>query len=234
MEIHDQVKLSDAVGMQGASNERRGGLPTREVARHVSERGDASGTDVERTEDGGSIVRRTVQPAGPSPRDAGGNRKREEELRAVELLLPAFNRLHGTAYDTLASGADERGEDVVVSSQRATERPVVFQLIFADTEGALRASISTGKAYAASGTEEQLISRFAKALHKKSLHPNREAILVLDGAGVTTAPGTVERLVRDCHVDLAKAPFREVWWVDHAPGGVVRRLWPAEAAGTEQ
>ena len=39
---------------------------------------------------------------------------------------------------------------------------------------------------------------------------------------------------RDYRADLAKAPFREVWWIDHAPGGVVRRLWPAEAAGVEQ
>lgn len=234
MEIHDQAELRDAVGMQGTSSERRGGLPVREVARHVSESGDASGTDVERAEDGGSVVRRTLQAAGPRPRDPGGNRKRDEELQAVNLLLPVFNQLHGTAYDALTSGVDERGEDVVASSRRETERPVVFQLIFADTEGALRKSISTGTEYAAGGTEEQLVDRFAAALHKKSRRPDREAILVLDGAGVTTTPGTVERLARECRADLANAPFREVWWVDHAPGGVVRRLWPAEAAGAEQ
>ena len=55
-------------------------------------------------------------------------------------------------------------------------------------------------------------------------------IVELDG-GVTFAVRVIPRGSRDAIEGaygeaLKVAPFREVWWVDHAPGGVIRRLSP--------
>ena len=225
-EVTDELQLKDAVGMQGQSAESRDGLPIREFARHVAEDGGGSGIDIEREEAGPSNVKRTMHPAAPAPRDPQGERKRAEEREAVRLLLPAYNKLHGTAYETVASGKDEHGDDVIAESPKEGEPAIRFQVTVAESDGALRASISRGKAFSTEETEEVLLSRAAGALRNKTLAPDREAVLVLDGAGIVTPPGTVERFVREHRGALEVAPFREVWWVDHAPGGVIRRLWP--------
>ncbi len=224
IEVSDTTGCQEALGLHGASSETRDGLPVREMARHVSEEGHSSGTDVDRGQGGQSRVQRTMQPSAPAPRDPAGERKRADERAAVRALLPAYNRLHGTAYDTVTSGDDGRGDDVVASSPADRDPPRRFQVTFADTEGRLRASISRGQAYAGAGSEDDLLARFAEALRAKARAPDREAVLVLDGGGIVTPPGTVERFVQEYRRDLEAAPFGEVWWVDHAPGGTVRRL----------
>jgi hypothetical protein len=171
-------------------------------------------------------VRRTLKPAAPAPRDPKGEQKRAEEQEAVRLLLATFNKLNGTAYERITSGTDERGDDVIAESRREGEPAVRFQVTFADSDGALRASIARGRTFSAEGTEEELLARAAEARRKKALAPDRDAVLVIDGAGIVTPPGTIERFARERRGALESAPFREVWWVDHAPGGVVRRLWP--------
>lgn len=225
-QVTDTLQLKDAIGMYGQSATSHAGLPVREVARHVAEDGGGSAIDIEREEAGPSTVKRSMHPAAPAPRDPQGERKRAEEQEAVRLLLPGYNKLHGTGYETVASGKDDRGDDVIAESPKEGETSLRFQVTFADSDGALRASIARGNAFSAEATEEVLLARSAAALRKKSLAPDREAILVLDGAGIITPPGTVERFVREHRGSLEVAPFREVWWVEHAPGGVIRRLWP--------
>jgi hypothetical protein len=223
---HDEFRVTQAAGLQGASSEVQDGIPVREVARYVAEDGRGSGVDIERDASDNSRAQRTMHPVGPAPRDPQGRRKQADEQEAVRVLLPTFNRLHGTAYETIGRGVDAHGDDVIAQSPRKGEPPVRFQVTFADTDHELRKSISLGKPFAAEGTEEQLLARAAAAFREKVLAPDRSAVLVLDGGGVVTAPGTVERFARENRDGLATAPFREVWWVDHAPGGVVRRLAP--------
>jgi hypothetical protein len=226
LSVHERMQLEDALGMQGQSAETRDGFPVREFARHVAKDGGSSGIDIEREENGSGQVRQTLHPAAPAPRDPQGERKRAEERQAVTLLLGGFNRFHGTFYDRVRSGDDDRGDDVIAESSKEEEPDVRFQVTFADTDGKLRASIARGKAFSAEGTEEQLLVRAAAALQNKADASDPEAVLILDGGGVVTTPGTVERFAREHRQALESAPFREVWWVDHAPGGVIRRLWP--------
>lgn len=230
VEATDSIDLRDAFGMHGASDQIRDGLPTREFAHTVGLYDEASAMEVKRDAAGRSEIQRTMTPTGPSPRDAQGERKRAEELRAVRAVLAEYNRHHGTAYDSIASGEDARGVDVVASSRRPEDPAIDFQLTFVDTEGGLRASIARGEPYSVDGSEEELLDRFARALRKKSLAADPDAILILDGAGVVTTAGTIDRFVRDHRQDLKQAPFREVWYVDHTPGGVVRRLSTANPA----
>ncbi len=224
-EINQQIEFRDEVGAYGTSEGTFGGLPARESTRHVSKLGHVSGTDVERAEDGQSTVLRMLRPSGPTPRDPAGVQKRREEIETVEKMLPAYNRLHGTHHLEVVSGEDPRGVDVVAKSQHG-EPPIHFQLTFIDTEGRLWASVSKGRPYDAESSEEALLARFAKALKDKATEPDSDRILVLDGRGVVTPQGTIGRFVRVYRSDLAAAPFREVWYVDHAPGGVVNRIWP--------
>lgn len=219
-----------ALGLHATSGDAVEGLPRREATRHVDDRGSESGTDVTRTE-GGADVRRSASPAGPTRRDPQGERKREEELTAVRSVLSRFNRLHGTSYESVRSGPDAEGVDVIADSRVANEPPINFQLTFADTDGKLRASLSKGQPYATDLPEEELIARFEAAVAKKSSNANPQWVLVLDGYGVVTPPGTVERFARDSSA-LPQSGFREVWWADASPGGVVRRLWPTETAAT--
>jgi len=225
-EISDTLQCREAVGAHGASLDTRGGLPARELAREVNERGDSSGSDVERGDMGQAKITRILRPAAPMPRDPGGEQKRLEERNVVQVLLPTYNELHGTKYESVESGVDEQGTDVIASSQCLGEAHLDFQITYVDTEGRLRASIARGQAYDAELSEEDLLTRFIDALRKKCLAPDTNAILVLDGGGIVTPHGTVERFVRQYQRELELAPFREVWWVDHAPGGVIRRLWP--------
>ncbi len=227
LEVSTQIKFREALGSYGVSKGTCGELPARESTRHVSELGQASGTDVERAEDGRSTVRRLMHPSGPTPRDPSGAQKRREEIEAVEKILPVYNRLHGTEYREVVSGEDGRGVDVV-AKYVGGERSIDFQVTFIDCEGRLRASISQGRPYDDELPEEALLARFAQALKKKAMAPDRDGVLVLDGRGVTTPRGTIERFVRDYRSDLGAAPFREVWYVDHAPGGIVKRIWPPE------
>jgi len=229
--VADEYHLTEAIGTHGHSAETRGGLPVRELARHVAKDGGTSGIDIEREDGGPSKVRRALHPAAPAPRDPQGERKRAEEQEAVRLLLTVFNKFHDTAYETVTSGKDERGDDVIAESPKEGEPAVRFQVTFSDSDGAMRASIARGKAFSAEGTEEDILTRAVGALRKKALAPDREAVLVLDGTGIVTTPGTVERFVREHRGALEAAPFREVWWVDPAPGGVVCRLWPETKAG---
>ena len=84
--------------------------------------------------------------------------------------------------------------------------------------------------FSAEGSEEDILTRAVEAFREKvKRSPDRSEVLVLDGGGVVTAPGTVEQFARTYRTELAAAPFREVWWLDHSPGGVVRRL----ASGAE-
>ncbi len=231
VECNQQIEFRDEWGVYGTSEGTFGGLPARESTRHVSKLGHASGTDVERAEDGQSKVLRMLRPSGPTPRDPAGLQKEREQIEAVQKMLQAYNRLHGTHYLELITGVDldSRGEDVVAKSQHG-EPPIVFQLTFIDTEGRLWASVSKGRPYDAKSSEEALLARFAKALKEKAKAPDSDRILVLDGRGVYTPQGMIERFVRDYRSDLTAAPFREVWYVDHAPGGFVNRIWPPAPA----
>src|SRR4051794_30747433 len=83
IEVSEAIRCRQAIGLHGASSETRGGLPVREMVRHVNEEGHSSGTDVERGEGGQSRVQRTTQPAAPVPRDPQGERKRADERAAV-------------------------------------------------------------------------------------------------------------------------------------------------------
>lgn len=224
--ICDDLKLKDEIGTHGKSAECHDGLPERESARHVDKDGGGSGIDIERGEGGVSKVTRRMRRAAPLPRDPSGDRKRAEEQQAVRILIPTYNHLHGSLYQMLAAGKDDQGEDVIAESSKDGESSIRFQVTFADSDGALRASISKGKPYSAEESEKELLARTATALQKKSLSPDYDVVLVLDGAGIVTPPGSVERFVKDYRELLKVAPFREVWWVDHAPGGVIRRLWP--------
>jgi hypothetical protein len=192
----------------------------------VDKDGSASSTDIEREKPSGSKMRRAIQPVAPAPRDSDGLRKRAEEREAVKALLPNYNKLHGTSYESVVSGEDSRGDDVIAQSVKECEPPMQFQVTFADNDGSLRASIARGMPYALEESEEELLARAVGALRKKKLAPDRDTILVLDGAGIITPPGIIDRFVREHHGELGAAPFREVWWVDHAIGGVARRLWP--------
>ena len=225
-EVSDTLVCREALGVHGISSDTRDGIPVREFARHVNERGHASGTDVERGDAVQANVQRTLRPSVPIPRDPGGEQKRLEERNVVRLMLPKYNELHGTGYGSLASGPDEQGTDVIAVSQHQGEGSLEFQITFADTEGRLRVSIAQGRPYDANVSEDDPLARFAEALRQKSLARDPNAVLVLDGGGIAAPPGTVERFVRRYRHDLETAPFREVWWVDHAHGGVVRRLWP--------
>ena len=226
MNVAQKIPLKDALGTHSRSQESHGVLPVRESARHVAEDGSASAVDIVRYNLVASKVERSMQPASPAPRDPQGARKRSEELQAVRILLPSYNKLHGTTYESLTSGIDEHGDDVIAESSTAGEVAIRFQLTFAESNGTLRASISRGNKFSRQETEEELLARAAGALRKKSLSPDRKSILVLDGAGIITSPGTVDRFAKEYVHELTAAPFREVWWVDHAPGGVIRRLWP--------
>jgi hypothetical protein len=225
--VFEEVGLKESLGMHGRSADCHDGLPVRESARHVAEDGSASSVDIERKQDGSSELKRGLKPTAAAPRDPSGERKRTEEMQAVRALLAAYNKLHETTYETVESGPDERGDDVIAKSPKEDEPPVRYQVTFADSDGKLRASISRGIDFSAAGTEEQLLARAAAAVQKKSLAPDHDAVLILDGAGIAIPPGTVERFVRDHRIVLEAAPFREVWWVDHAPGGVIRRIWPS-------
>lgn len=230
VEANDSLIIRDAFGMHGFSGRNLNGLPTREFARTVGLDGEASATEVERLGSRQSKIQRSVHPTGPSSRDSKGNRKRHEEIRAVTAMLVEYNRLHGTAYNLVAPGDDARGVDVIASSQSPGEAPLNFQVTFVDTEGRLRASISKGEPYSAEGSEEDLLNRFDDALRKKLRKPDPASVLVLNGAGIVTPAGTIERFMREHHHDLEGAPFREVWYVDQTPGGVIRRLSPNDPA----
>jgi hypothetical protein len=227
--VIDALQIRDAFGMHGVSAQTQNGLPAREYARTVGLNNEASGMDVSRNAAGQAVTQRTMEPVAPSPRDPQGERKRAEELDAVKSMLPAYNRLHGTAYDSTVSGEDDRGVDVVATS-RSPEQPALdFQLTFVDTDRRLRASVARGIPYAAVASEEELLDRFASAVRRKSLAPDPDAVLVLDGAGVVTTSGTIDRFERDHQEILKQAPFREVWYVDQSPGGMIRRLAVADS-----
>jgi len=232
VEAKDSLIIRDAFGMHGFSDRNLNGLPTREFARTVGLDGEASATEVERLGSRQSKIQRSMHPTGPSPRDSKGNRKRHEEIRAVTAMLVEYNRLHGTAYNLVAPGDDARGVDVIVWSQSPGEAPLNFQVTFVDTEGRLRVSISEGEPYSAEGSEEDLLNlnRFDDALRNKLRKPDPASVLVLNGAGIVTPAGTIERFMREHHHDLEGAPFREVWYVDQTPGGVICRLSPNDPA----
>jgi hypothetical protein len=83
---------------------------------------------------------------------------------------------------------------------------------------------SRGKPFVGEGKEEDILALAGGAFLDKVLLPDPSAVLVLHGGGVVMARGAVERFAREKSAALQSAPFREVWWVDHAPGGVVGRL----------
>jgi hypothetical protein len=126
----------------------------------------------------------------------------------------------------LATASTSHPRVSLLLRRRRDEPTIDFQVTFIDGDGRLRASISEGRPYEAESSEEELLARFAKALRKKAMAPDPDGVLVLDGRGVCTPRGMIERFVRDYRGDLGAAPFREVWYVDHAPGGLVDRIWP--------
>src|SRR5258708_3984858 len=133
----DEVKATEALGMQGASDERRGDFPLREFARHLAGDGTSSAIDIERLDNGLAKTLRSRQPACAAPRDAGGERKHADELEAVRVLLPFYNKQHGTSYQVVDSAEDARGDDVTARSPNANEPVRRFQVTFADRNGRL-------------------------------------------------------------------------------------------------
>jgi hypothetical protein len=49
-------------------------------------------------------------------------------------------------------------------------------------------------------------------------------VLVLDGSGVTTSPGTLDRFVSEYDEQLRTVNFKEIWWSDWRDFGLRRKL----------
>jgi hypothetical protein len=228
----DTMTFREALGVHGHSDQLKDGLSSREFAQTVGFDNEASAMEVERNNGGPSEFKRTSKPTKPSPRDPRGERKKAEERACVNAMLPVFNLTHGSSYDSVKSGDDPGGVDVIAFSQRTEEPAIEFQLTHVDTDEILWESVALGIPYSSVGAEAELMDRFGKAMSVKFEAPIPNAILILDGAGIVTTAGTIERLVREYKEDLRRAKFREVWYVDPTPGGVIRRIAPLDVAIT--
>jgi hypothetical protein len=230
--VTDTAIFSEALGLQGRSSETMDGLPMTEFARTVGPDGSSSASDVERFA-GGAHVRRSATPAGPSPRDAGGRRKRAEERLAVQKMIAAYNALHGTDYlvpdDNTGLDRDAWGEDVVAISESGLHGDARFQVVTADTSDNLHCSLSLGEPFSTEEDEYALLRRFLAVAEGKRQKADPAITLVLDGRGVVNPEGTVQRFAKEYGKQLGSLPFREVWWADPATAGVVRRLSPPPA-----
>ncbi len=220
MQVADGFQMTDGVDAVDESTTTIGGLPAKEGQRSVLGDGQTSSMDVDR-QTAPVQVRRTAS----HPKRYHQN-KTVEELEAVKRMLPAYNKVNGSDYDTANWAEDQNSAvDVVTTSKTSGAPEGLFQITKIDDK--VWRDLAQKGSHKNSPTENEYLKRVWRAVEdKQNLYASGEKqkiVLVLDDWGVTTK-GTVENFQRKYDKKLKTTGFKEVWWSSRASSGVILKL----------
>jgi hypothetical protein len=230
--VTENLGLSEASGLRGASGCMIDGFPDREYGRSTEYDGSSSFYDTTRSE-GGSAVQRSIELSEPYRRrkddvigEDGLTDKQREEVETVARILGEYNRAHGSNFNTVESEESQAHvADVWIRGSASNQASVPCQVTRVDRRDTTGRALADCAIFNERTDEARLIELMWKAIERKrnNLGGVQGVVLVLD-AWVLDSSGLLDRFKAEYAEALASSPFAEIWYSGRGVGAMIKRL----------